>query len=124
MAKNGVDVATDADEFADLLPDTATADKQVKNEIDDWEGPIPESALQWAKIALANPDQRVELPWRGEEVAARLRSALRAAVKSLDPTKVAYTRPLKNTGGDITKFSFTVGAPRGRKSATSEKGAA
>lgn len=116
---------SEVDEFAELLPLTATSPKTGKAGVAAWHGPIPESCYQWAELAIKT-GERVRLPYRDSIVTDRLHSAINAALKEINPSLSMYTKlhreedadgkEIKN--GKIVQFSFTVGEQRGRKAAT------
>jgi len=109
-----------ADPFASLLPQTAVLAVQNKKAIDEWEGEIPDSALQWAELGITAykseaAERRVALPCTDEDLAKSLHSAVKAAVSKLDATLTAYTRLDRDKDTKaLTHFTFVVGKPRGR----------
>ena len=110
---------TDVDEFADLLPETFLVPVQNKKALNNWVGPIPESARQWAELGIKAyveqaQERRVSLPCRSPELAGRLHSAIKAAVIEQDPDLTIYTTHTQDDDGNVTHFSFVVGRPRGK----------
>lgn len=122
MAKTDV-----VDEFADLLPQTTVQSVQNKKAVDQWDGPIPDSAKQWAELGISAyetkaAERRVKLPVSNVETAKRLNSAIKAAVNAQDGTLTIYSTYHKSDDEDgaLTHFSFVVGKPRGRGNKESE----
>jgi hypothetical protein len=112
-----------ADPFEDLLPETAMLPTQTKKAVDQWEGPIPSSAAELAITAYEKqaPERRVILPCSSKELAAKLHSAIKAAVVSQNGHLTMYSTHVKDDEGNITHFSFVVGKPRGRNKPTAEE---
>lgn len=119
--------ATVTDPFETLLPETGLVGVQTKKAVDQWEGPIPPSALQWAELGISAyeagaEERRVTLPCTSEDLAKSLHSAIKAAVTSLNGHLTMYSRLEKDKdSGELHHFSFVVGKPRGRNKSKDEE---
>lgn len=118
--------ATVTDPFAELLPETSMLGVQTKKAVDQWEGDIPPSALQWAELGITAyesnaKDRRVSLPCNSEDLAKSLHSAIKAAVTTLNGHLTMYSRQDKDKEGNLHHFSFVVGKPRGRNKPKDEE---
>lgn len=85
-----------------------------------WEGEIPASVLTTVEklVADGKPLRWVPREVPSAERVGRYKSVLKAAVSKISPDKALNTRDKHNDEGTVIGFTFSVGAPRGRKPVT------
>lgn len=85
---------------------------QHKVGIPDYEGQVPDTAIKAISTAIGSGPQKVSV---GSDQAMSYKSVLKAALKIVAPDKMLNTRDKYNDDGEYIGFSFSAGAPRGRK---------
>lgn len=95
------------------------ADKASKGGVPEWSGPVPATIQAAVDRAIASGKRQYA---NCDNVALRtqLHSASKAALALRTKELAIHTRDETDEHGNLVKFTFTVGAPRGRKPESAE----
>jgi len=105
------------DPFADL--EFGEVEKATSRQVPEWDGPIPAKAIEAVDRAIKTGRRQI-VACTNIETRQRLHSAIKAALSQRSSELAIHTRDKVDADGNLVQFTFTVGAPRARKSADAD----